>query len=384
MIEYNRNKYRENTVQTESTRTTAACQTCVKANKRTMMIEQSHLYQEIHEQPVVLQRLLTHERTVVQQLADAIQQRQITHIVIAARGTSDNAGRYAQYLLGAVNGFVVALATPSLFSIYGQPPRFGNALVLGISQSGKSPDIVAVLAEARRQGALTATITNFPDSDLGQQADYVINLQAGIEHSLAATKTYTTELAAIALLSATLAQNQAMHDALAAVPATVTATLTLNDEIARIAERYRYMRDCVVIGRGYNYATAFELALKLKELTYTIAEPYSSADFLHGPLALIEHGFPAIVIAPTGLVLPELQNFMRTLQQREAEIVAISDDAATLALARTRLVLPHPVPEWLSPLTAIIPGQLLAMHLAYVRDYDPDHPRGLRKVTETR
>jgi glucosamine--fructose-6-phosphate aminotransferase (isomerizing) len=168
------------------------------------------------------------------------------------------------------------------------------------------------------------------------------------------------------------------------VPATVTATLTLNDEIARIAERYRYMRDCVVIGRGYNYATAFELALKLKELTYTIAEPYSSADFLHGPLALIEHGFPAIVIAPTGLVLPELQNFMRTLQQREAEIVAISDDAATLALARTRLVLPHPVPEWLSPLTAIIPGQLLAMHLAYVRDYDPDHPRGLRKVTETR
>jgi glucosamine--fructose-6-phosphate aminotransferase (isomerizing) len=175
-----------------------------------------------------------------------------------------------------------------------------------------------------------------------------------------------------------------MHDALAAVPATVTATLTLNDEIARIAERYRYMRDCVVIGRGYNYATAFELALKLKELTYTIAEPYSSADFLHGPLALIEHGFPAIVIAPTGLVLPELQNFMRTLQQREAEIVAISDDAATLALARTRLVLPHPVPEWLSPLTAIIPGQLLAMHLAYVRDYDPDHPRGLRKVTETR
>ena len=144
------------------------------------------------------------------------------------------------------------------------------------------------------------------------------------------------------------------------------------------------MRDCVVIGRGYNYATAFELALKLKELTYTIAEPYSSADFLHGPLALIEHGFPAIVIAPSGVVLPELQRFMQTLQQREAEIIAISDDAQTLALARTRLPLPHAVPEWLSPLTAIIPGQLLAMHLAHVRDYDPDHPRGLRKVTETR
>ena len=279
---------------------------------------------------------------------------------------------------------VVALATPSLFSIYQQPPRFGNALVLGISQSGKSPDIVGVLAEARRQGALTAAITNFPDSDLGQQADYVVNLHAGLERSIAATKTYTSELAAIALLSATLAQNQAMHDALVQMPETVTATLALDREIAQLAERYRYMRDCVVIGRGYNYATAFELALKLKELTYTIAEPYSSADFLHGPLALIEHGFPAIVIAPSGVVLPELQSFMHTLQQREAEIVAISDDAATLALARTRLALPRSVPEWLSPLTTIVPGQLLALHLAQVRDYDPDHPRGLRKVTETR
>ncbi|MEZ4736572.1 MAG: SIS domain-containing protein [Caldilineaceae bacterium] len=348
------------------------------------MIEQSHLYQEIQEQPTVLHRLLTRERTVVQDLATAIRQRQITHVVIAARGTSDNAGRYAQYLLGAVNGFVVALATPSLFSLYHQPPRVGNALVLGISQSGKSPDIVAVLAEAQRQGALTAAITNFPGSDLSQQADYVINLHAGVEQSIAATKTYTSELAAIALLSTTLAQNQAMHDALAQIPDTVTATLALDQAIARFAERYRYMRDCVVIGRGYNYATAFELALKLKELTYTIAEPYSSADFMHGPLALIEHGFPAIVIAPTGVVLPELQRFMQTLQQREAEIIAISDDAATLALARTRLALPQPVPEWLSPLTAIIPGQLLAMHLAYVRDYDPDHPRGIRKVTETR
>lgn len=384
MIEYNRSNYSTNTVQTQSTKTTVACQNYVEANKRTMMIQQSHLYQEIHEQPVVLQRLLTQERAVVQQLAAAIQQRQISYIVIAARGTSDNAGRYAQYLLGAVNGFVVALATPSLFSIYQQPPRFGNALVLGISQSGKSPDIVAVLAEARRQGALTAAITNFPDSDLGQQADHVINLQAGVERSIAATKTYTTELAAIALLSATLAENQAMHAALNQIPEIVTATLTLDQEIARLAERYRYMRDCVVIGRGYNYATAFELALKLKELTYTIAEPYSSADFLHGPLALIEHGFPAIVIAPSGAVLPELQSFMQTLQQRAAEIIAISDDPATLALARTRLALPHTVPEWLSPLTAIIPGQLLAMHLAYVRDYDPDHPRGLRKVTETR
>lgn len=348
------------------------------------MLTQSHLYQEIHEQPEVLSRLLAQEKEVIQKLAAAIKARDVPYVVIAARGTSDNAGRYAQYLLGAVNGLVVALTTPSLFSIYKQPPRFGNALVLGISQSGKSPDIVAVLAEARRQGALTAAITNFPDSDLGQQADYVINLHAGEERAIAATKTYTSELAAIALLSASLTGDPAMLDALGQIPQTVAATLSMDTAIGQIAQRYRYMRDCVVIGRSYNYATAFELSLKLKELTYTLAEPYSSADFMHGPLALIEHGFPAIVIAPSGIVLPETQEFIQTLRQREAEVIVISDDTAALAQARIPLALPQSVPEWLSPLTAIVPGQLLAMHLAHVRDYDPDHPRGLRKITETR
>jgi len=346
-------------------------------------LETSHLYREIHEQPAALAALLRDERPIVAQLAAAIAARKVDYVVIAARGTSDNAGRYAQYLLGAVNGLMVTLATPSLYSIYKRPPRFGNALVLGISQSGKSPDIVSVLAEARRQGALTAAITNFPDSDLGRQAEHVIALHAGEERSIAATKTYTTSLAAIAALSAALAEDAAMQAALAAMPDQLRDTLALSPEIGVIAERYRYMRDCVVLGRGFNYATAFELALKLKELTYTIAEPYSSADFMHGPLALIEHGFPAIVAAPSGVVLPEMQEFIRTLKQREAEVIAISDDADTLALARVPLRLPHAVPEWLSPLNAIVP-QLFAMHLAHVRDFDPDHPRGLRKVTETR
>ena len=349
-----------------------------------MALENSHLYREIHEQPAVLRQLITREHQVIRRLAAAIRAREVDYVVIAARGTSDNAGRYAQYLFGAVNRLVVALATPSLFSIYKQPPRFANALVIGISQSGKSPDIVSVLAEARRQGALTAAITNFPDSDLGRQTEHVITLHAGDEKSIAATKTYTASLAAIAALSAELAQQSALQDALEAVPDAVAATLKLSGEIGSVVERYRYMNECVVLGRGYNYATAFELALKLKELTYTIAEPYSSADFMHGPLALIEHGFPAIVVAPSGVVLPEMQEFIQTLKQREAEIIAISDDVDTLNLARVPLQLPKPVPEWLSPIVSIVPGQLFSMHLAKVRDFDPDHPRGLRKVTETR
>ncbi len=348
------------------------------------MLEQTHLYKEIHQQPSVLAELLQAERATIEKLAAAIRARDISHVVIAARGTSDNAGRYAQYLLGAVNGLTVALATPSLYSIYEQPPKLGNALVLGISQSGKSPDIVSVVAEGKKQGALTAAFTNVPDSDLGQTADFVIALHAGEEKSVAATKTYTSELAAIALLSAVLADDAAMLTALQQIPTQVAQTLTLGPEISRLAERYRYMRICVVIGRGYNYATAFELALKMKELTYTMVEPYSSADFMHGPLALVEEAFPAIVVAPTGKMLPEMQSFIGTLKERGAEVIVISDDAATLALARSPLKLPVTVPEWVSPLLSIIPGQLFAMHLAYARDFDVDNPRAIRKVTETR
>lgn len=347
------------------------------------MLNNTLLFQEIHQQPDVLRQLLAHEQATIQQLAQAIQQRGISHVIIAARGTSDNAARYAKYVLGAMNGLAVGLATPSLFSIYKRPISFHNALVLGISQSGQSPDIVGVLAEAKRQGALTAVFTNNIHSPLAQQGDHVINLQAGQERAVAATKTYTSSLAAIALLSATLADDADMHAALQQIPHAATQTLVMNEAIAQVAPRYRYMQRCVTIGRGFNYATAFELALKLKELTYTIVEPYSSADFQHGPLALLEDGFPVIVIAPTGLVTPDIHNFMQTLQTRHAEILCLSDDPATLSLATIPLTIPHSLPEWLSPITAIIPGQLLAMHLAHVRGYNVDKPRGIQKVTET-
>ena len=347
------------------------------------MLENSYLYKEIHQQPQALTALLNEEQENVQKLVAAIKERGITHAVIAARGTSDNAARYAQYLFGSANRLQVALATPSLFSIYKRPPHFGNALVIGISQSGKSPDIVSVIAEAQRQGALTLAMTNTPDSDLAQVSDHLINLHAGLEKSVAATKTYTTSLMAIALLSATAAGDAEMLQALAKIPAQVQQTLALGEQIARAAERYRYMRVCVVIGRGYNYATAFELALKIKELNYVIAEPYSSADFLHGPVAVIEEAFPTILIAPSGVMLPEMHAFCAELKTRGAEIIAISDDQDLLDQARTAFKLPVTVPEWLSPLVSIVPGQLLAMNLAFVRDYNVDHPRGLRKVTET-
>ncbi|MDZ4158565.1 MAG: SIS domain-containing protein [Anaerolineaceae bacterium] len=343
----------------------------------------TQLHKEIFEQPQVIQTLLDAERQSINRLAAAIHARQINHVIIAARGTSDNAARYAQYLLGSVNRMVVTLATPSLFTLYHQPPLFGNALVIGISQSGKSPDIVAVLEEARRQSVLTAAITNVTDSELAQQADHIISLNAGKERSVAATKTYTAELTAIAMLANALTHDPVRQKELEQIPHAVAKTLEMEPVVAQAAPRYRYMRAAVVIGRGYNYATAFETALKLKELTYTIVESYSSADFLHGPLAIIEHGFPAITIAPSGRVLPEMRSFIETIKKHQAEVAVISDDAETLHLADVALPLPLSVPEWLSPITSIIPGQLLAMHLASIRHYDPDKPRSLSKVTET-
>jgi glucosamine--fructose-6-phosphate aminotransferase (isomerizing) len=331
----------------------------------------------------VLAGLIESELDHIQHIAAELRRRRLTHTLIAARGTSDNAGRYAPYLFGAVNHMPVGLATPSLHSIYQRPPKFEDALIIGISQSGRSPDMVSVVADGKRQGVATLAITNFPQSPLGQAADYVIPLHAGEERAVAATKTYTSQLLALALLSACVADDHNMLDVLRQIPAWTSEVLTMSEEIARVAERYRYMKVCVVIGRGFNYATAFEMALKIKELTYVLAEPYSSADFLHGPVALVEEAFPTIVVAPAGVMQKEMVTFIHTLKERGAEVVAISDSDEVLELARIPLRLPVMVPEWASPLTSIVAGQLLAMHLANVRDYNVDRPRGLRKVTET-
>jgi glucosamine--fructose-6-phosphate aminotransferase (isomerizing) len=347
------------------------------------MTSESILLKEIYQQPETIRNLIRSASEPVLQLARAIQSAKIDFVLLAARGTSDNAGIYAKYVLGAKNGLPVSLATPSLYSVYKQPPRLGNALVLGISQSGRSPDIVSVLAEARRQGAMTAVITNAPDSLLAKEGDFVIDLLAGEELSVAATKTYTAELAAIALLSALLVDGDDSMAALEQIPDALVTTLEMNSIIAEVAPRYRYMNRCVVIGRGYNYATAFEMALKMKELTYSVVQPYSSADFLHGPMALIEPGFPVVVIAPRGKLDLEMRSFAEELKTQSAEIIAISDVPEILDLSTIQLALPRSVPEWLSPMITIIPGQLLSLHMAQTRGYDVDSPRSLSKITET-
>lgn len=344
----------------------------------------SQVEKEIREQPEALSRLLKEGRAEAERIAARVQAYAPRFVVIAARGSSDNAARYAQYLFGAHNRLPVCLATPSLFTYYDAAPSLAGALVVGVSQSGQSPDIVAVLDEARRQGVPTLALVNEPNSPLARAADSVLDVCAGPELAVAATKSYTTQLLAIAMLSAALAGDEERWRALQQVPALVEQALALDSLVAERAERYRYMGLCVVLGRGFNYATAFEWALKLKELAYVIAEPYSTADFQHGPVALVERGFPILAVAPGGDVFADTQALLaRLVEEKHAELLVVSDREEALGLAHTPLRLP-PMPEWISPLVAIVVGQLFCYHLTRAKGLDTEAPRGLRKVTLTR
>lgn len=341
------------------------------------------LHKEILEQPHLLANLLDTQRSAMTKVADAIRERDIKYVFLAARGTSDNAGRYADYLWGAFNHLPIALATPSLFTYYNQPPKLRDALVVAISQSGMSPDIISVVEEGKKQGCLTLAITNDPDSPLANTADLMIDIQAGAEKAVAATKTYTSELMVIAMLSVALEGDVDAWEQLDKVPALAEEVLKHDASIQRMSERFRYMRECVVLGRGFNYSTAFEWALKLKELTYVVAEPYSSADFQHGPIALVEGGFPVLAVAPQGKVFDTMHSMLAKLRnEHAAELVVISNAKEALKLAQSPIALPE-MPEWVSPIIGILPAQLFAWHLTQVKGYDPEKPRTITKVTET-
>lgn len=343
------------------------------------------LRDEIMAQPEVAARFLRHTPAVLGPLAAAIRARAVEHVVIAARGTSDHAAIYAQYVLGVRHDLSVGLGTPSVISLYGAQPRLDRSLVIGISQSGASPDVVGVIEAGRRQGAPTLAITNDPDSPLAAAAETTIDLGAGAETAIAATKTYTAELLAIAALSVALSGDPDDAAALADVPAAMAAALTLEPAITAMAAEQATADRLLVIARGYEYATAREWALKLKELARVFADPYSAADFEHGPLALLEPGVPVLSIVRPGPTAASLIDLLGRLRaELDADLAVASDADDALALARWPLALPSGTPEWLGPIVSIIVGQLHALHLTRARGLDPEAPRNLHKVTRTR
>ena len=342
------------------------------------------LHDEIAEQPEAAARFLAAQAGPMDAIAASLHERPVRQVVIAARGSSDHAALYAQYVLGIRHRLSVGLGTPSIVSLYGVVPDLADTLVIGISQSGASPDIVAVLAAARAQGAPTVAITNEPRSALGDAAERTIDLGAGPELAIAATKTYTTELLAIALLSAALTDDPADRAALAAIPDTLARALAVEPEIERIAGEQAHSARALVIARGYEYATAREWALKLKELARVFADPYSSADFQHGPLSLVEPGVPVLAVVRGGAPEADLVALLRRLREDlNAELMVVSDRPEALELATWPVGLPGGTPEWLGPIVSIVAGQLHALHLTRARGLDPERPRNLLKVTRT-
>ena len=342
------------------------------------------LRDEIAEQPASAERLLRLGRPAIEHLADAIRSAGSRAVFIAARGTSDHAAIYAQYVLGVRNRMPVGLAAPSIRTIYGVEPAFEGSVVLGISQSGASPDIVEVVSAARRQGAVTAALTNEPGSALAQVADHVIDLGAGPELAIAATKTYTAELLAIAMLSAAIGDTGGWSE-LATAPTFLAAALDAEADARSVAAAFPNAPACVILGRGFEYATAREWALKLKELTRLVADPYSAADVEHGPLALLEPGFPVLAIATSGAASSGLDELLsRLVAAFGVDLLVVSDRPAARDLGRWSLPARPGVPDWLTPLTSIVPCQLFAYHLARARRLDPDAPRNIAKVTRTR
>lgn len=345
----------------------------------------THMLDEIRQQPDVVRRIVNEEFHRVEALAAEVKRRDVTYACFAARGTSDNAAAYGKYLLEIHHGLPVVLAAPSVFTLYGAMPRFGpQALVLGISQSGAAPDVIEVIRRAREGGALTACITNEPDSELAGVAEFPLLIGAGEEEAVAATKTYTGSLALLALLSTALDEGHPERlEHLRRAADVMERTLALNEAVHHLVQQYRDMKDCVILGRGFNQATAAETALKLTETSYVSAKSYSAADFQHGPIAQVAAGFPCLLFAPEGKAFTPMVELAEKLRAQHPAIISFAHDPSFLAGCETAVRIPALVPEWVSPLVYIVAGQLFAYWLAMERGNDPDAPRGLTKVTKT-
>jgi len=404
---------------------------------------------EVHEQPEAAARLLATGAGALGRAAAALRRHRPAGIVIAARGSSDHAATYAKYLFEIRNSFPVALAAPSAFTLYHRPPALRRFGVLAISQSGSSEDVIEVVAEARRQGAPTVAITNDPESRLAAEAEHVLDLAAGHERSVPASKTYTTSLLMLAMLSQAMHPDLELAAALNEVPPAIERVLRLEpqlDEVCRVLQGgaddpgspgqrpqggtppseqggaddpgspgqrpqggtppseqgcaddpgipgqrpqggtppSEQCRRLAVLGRGFNLATAQEVALKVMETCSVVAESRSVADFLHGPIAVVGPGFPVLLIEAAGPTLGDMRALAGRLTELGAGVVTLTDRARGGGEADTVVRVLTGLPEMLTPIPFAVAGQLLALRMALRLGLDPDRPRGLRKVTVTR
>jgi glutamine---fructose-6-phosphate transaminase (isomerizing) len=341
----------------------------------------SLMLQEIAEQPAALEKTIAEERRKVELLGQSLTRRDIDLIVLVARGSSDNAALFGRYLLEITTGIPVSLSAPSVHTLYQAKLNLRHALVIGVSQSGEGEDINRVLENARDCGAFTIGITNEPESSMVKLVDETLVMHGGRERSVAATKTFTGQMMLFYLLAAALGPDKPVD--YARIPEFAQLALEQQPAVVELVQRYVFMENCVVVGRGLAYANAYEFALKLMETCYVVAERFSSADFLHGPLAMIERHFPVILFAPPGVMLAGIKDLIGRLQELRADTLAITSDLDTAAICSRSIIMPREIDEFLAPIPYIIPAQLFAALLAEAKGLDPDQPRSLSKVTRT-
>ena len=337
---------------------------------------------EIQQQPAALERIVRSESRRILRFADSVRKRRTRLIMLVARGSSDNAALFGRYLLEISTGIPVSLSAPSVHTVYGKKLDLRDALVIGTSQSGESTDVNSVLENARKGGAVTVAITNDSNSTMAQISDETFLIHAGRERSVAATKTYTGQLMIFHLLASALEGKKSIAE-VERLPELAARSLNLRARVEEMVERYAFMNHCVVVGRGLNYANAYEFAIKLMETCYVVAERFSSADFLHGPIAIVGHNFPAFLFAPPGRTLAGMKQLLTRLKKLGAETVVISSESALLKAATRPIEVPQRIDELLSPIPYIIPAQIFAALLAEAKGLSPDRPRSLAKVTKT-
>src|SRR2546427_3624664 len=340
------------------------------------------MLQEIAEQPQALTRTIQAERAKISRLGTFLQSREIDLIVLVARGSSDNAALFGRYLLEITTGIPVSLSAPSVHTFYHAKLSLKRALVVGVSQSGEGEDINRVLENARAGGAFTIGITNEPASSMVKLVDETLLMHGGRERSVAATKTFTGQMMLFYMLAAALSKDSQSID-YEKIPEFTARALEQKPAIVELVQRYVFMENCVVVGRGLAYANAYEFALKLMETSYVVAERFSSADFLHGPVAMIERHFPVFLFAPPGKVFRDLRALAARLRRLQADSLVFSSERSILELATCPIELPRRVPDLYSPIPYIIPGQIFAARLARSKGFSPDRPRGLSKLTRT-
>lgn len=338
---------------------------------------------EMAQQPAVLRRLLTEGAPAIRETARAIAARRPRFVLLTARGTSDHAALYAKYLLEIELGKPCGLTSMSTTTAYGAAPDLRDVLVITVSQSGGSPDLLASTRAARAAGALTLAVTNNPSSPLAGASEFHIDVLAGPEEALPATKTYTAELLALYLLVQGLRAADGAPDA-AGLPELAERILDRRQEITTLAARYRFAQRMVLTSRGYGYPTAKEAALKLMETSYIPALSYSGADLLHGPLAMVDNVSPVIAIVTDGKGGRALQPVIDRLRDRGADLMVVGPKPQVDAASAGFALPTEGVPENLQPILEIIPLQMLAHEITLARGQDPDAPRALAKVTETR